>query len=383
MYILDGANYTTNLVINNGNVSIFGPQANVAQAGSGDTLTCDFSGSNIQIVLNSLANFVSDSALRCTGNNSVSLSVNNLSGGDITQDTSGGTISILSQRLDCNLVCTGTGAISYITNEKTGTDTPGTGTITGIVADEGLAPIDADTVLSNIEGSSASPIGNTMSDILDAVFDDIQGDILYRGDTGWTFLASGDDGQILTTHGSGANPAWETPVTTETVITVVNVTSPVTELDFSSIGSYRTYLVEVSNVVCSTTCDVILQLDDGAGGWVTSSTYYSSSDFGDSGSNTGSWGSGPGSGINVFMDLHTITGLTAYSSFKLMGMNQSGVSPALTGTGFVPQSTAPLIWSNSIAGGLLNASNKTGFRLIPSTGNFTSGRVVVYGRDPI
>ncbi len=36
-----------------------------------------------------------------------------------------------------------------------------------------------------------------------------QGSILYRGTSGWTQLAPGTDGYVLTTNGTGANPTWE------------------------------------------------------------------------------------------------------------------------------------------------------------------------------
>lgn len=36
-----------------------------------------------------------------------------------------------------------------------------------------------------------------------------RGTILYRGASGWAALAVGTDGQVLTTHGAGADPTWE------------------------------------------------------------------------------------------------------------------------------------------------------------------------------
>lgn len=35
-----------------------------------------------------------------------------------------------------------------------------------------------------------------------------QGDVLYNTGTGWAILAPGADGEVLTTHGSGADPTW-------------------------------------------------------------------------------------------------------------------------------------------------------------------------------
>lgn len=49
----------------------------------------------------------------------------------------------------------------------------------------------------------------SLSSMLDAVFSSTQGSILYRGASAWAALGPGTDGQVLTTGGSGANPAWE------------------------------------------------------------------------------------------------------------------------------------------------------------------------------
>jgi hypothetical protein len=48
----------------------------------------------------------------------------------------------------------------------------------------------------------------TLSDVLDLVGSAAQGDILYRGASGWTRLPAGTAGQLLQTGGAGANPSW-------------------------------------------------------------------------------------------------------------------------------------------------------------------------------
>lgn len=77
-------------------------------------------------------------------------------------------------------------------------------TLTGTVS---LAPITSHTVLANITGGSAAPIPNTPTSILDLI-GATQGDILYRNASNWTVLAPGSNGQILTSGGPSANPAW-------------------------------------------------------------------------------------------------------------------------------------------------------------------------------
>lgn len=48
----------------------------------------------------------------------------------------------------------------------------------------------------------------SLSEILDFVTSAVQGDILYRGASGWTRLGAGTSGQFLKTQGAGANPLW-------------------------------------------------------------------------------------------------------------------------------------------------------------------------------
>lgn len=72
----------------------------------------------------------------------------------------------------------------------------------------GLVAIADGDVLANISGGSAVPIGNTLSAVLDAVLGTTQGDVIYRGAAGWAALGPGTSGNVLTTGGAGADPAW-------------------------------------------------------------------------------------------------------------------------------------------------------------------------------
>lgn len=49
------------------------------------------------------------------------------------------------------------------------------------------------------------------SDVLDMIGSEAHGDILYRDSAAWSLLPAGTDGNVLTTHGAGADPTWETP----------------------------------------------------------------------------------------------------------------------------------------------------------------------------
>lgn len=48
----------------------------------------------------------------------------------------------------------------------------------------------------------------TLTDVLDLVGSAAQGDILYRGASGWSRLGAGTSGLYLQTQGAGANPQW-------------------------------------------------------------------------------------------------------------------------------------------------------------------------------
>lgn len=87
----------------------------------------------------------------------------------------------------------------------------GTGLTGGPITSSGtlsLAPIASLDLLSNITGGSAAPIPNTVTATIDAALGSVQGDILYRSASAWTVLAPGTSGQVLTTGGAAANPAW-------------------------------------------------------------------------------------------------------------------------------------------------------------------------------
>lgn len=50
--------------------------------------------------------------------------------------------------------------------------------------------------------------GQSLSALLDSSFGSTRGSILYRGASGWTPLAPGSAGQVLTSAGAGADVAW-------------------------------------------------------------------------------------------------------------------------------------------------------------------------------
>lgn len=65
---------------------------------------------------------------------------------------------------------------------------------------------------SRILGRKTAAAGDveecTLSEVLDMVGSAAQGDILYRGASGWTRLGAGTNGHFLKTQGAGADPVW-------------------------------------------------------------------------------------------------------------------------------------------------------------------------------
>lgn len=89
----------------------------------------------------------------------------------------------------------------------------------GITAAQALTIIQqfvADHVLHAGSGIGITPTGNladspTIAADVQAILDQItnvRGSVLYRGVAGWAALAPGSAGDVLTTNGAGADPAW-------------------------------------------------------------------------------------------------------------------------------------------------------------------------------
>jgi hypothetical protein len=63
-------------------------------------------------------------------------------------------------------------------------------------------------IIARKSAGAGDPEECTLSDILDFIGSAAQGDLLYRGATGWARLAAGTSGLVLTTQGASANPVW-------------------------------------------------------------------------------------------------------------------------------------------------------------------------------
>lgn len=89
----------------------------------------------------------------------------------------------------------------------------------------------------------------TLSQLLDWVGSAAQGDILYRGSTGWAKLAAGTSGQVLQTQGAGANPQWVTPASGMTLLSTLTTTSGTTQTASGlALTNYKALYISVNNV---------------------------------------------------------------------------------------------------------------------------------------
>lgn len=75
-------------------------------------------------------------------------------------------------------------------------------------------------VLGRKTSGAGDPEECSLSDILDFIGGATQGDILYRGASGWSRLGAGTSGYFLQTQGASANPAWAAGgVSLDTILT--------------------------------------------------------------------------------------------------------------------------------------------------------------------
>lgn len=68
---------------------------------------------------------------------------------------------------------------------------------------------DADNITSG--SLPAAQMSTNLSAALDSALGSTQGSVLYRGASGWSALAPGTNGYVLSTNGPGANPSWVAP----------------------------------------------------------------------------------------------------------------------------------------------------------------------------
>lgn len=200
----------------------------------------------------------------------------------------------------------------------------------------------------------------SLSDMLDWI-DDTHGAVLYRDSAGWAALAPGTDGDVLTTHGSGADPTWETPSAGGggpwTQVASTTIGAAVAQVDVTNLGGYSDLMVIGRALTASSAGFRIVQasVNNGSTFYSASGDYRGISSTGVE-SNTSDWG-GNGASLTgatsfVLHILHNITG-----SIK---------------TGFV-QGNPPILF-------VASTNVVDALRIKNTAGNLTGGTITVLGR---
>ncbi|MFM9850143.1 MAG: hypothetical protein ACKVP3_23675 [Hyphomicrobiaceae bacterium] len=115
--------------------------------------------------------------------------------------------------LDSTLEFTGSASIRRAA--LTGDVTASAGSNSTTIANDAVtyAKMQNISATSRILGRKTSGAGDTeectLSEVLDFIGSAAQGDILYRGSSGWARLGAGTSGQFLKTNGAAANPQWD------------------------------------------------------------------------------------------------------------------------------------------------------------------------------
>jgi hypothetical protein len=143
---------------------------------------------------------------------------------------------------------TGSGGIQ--TSAFTGDVTKSAGGTSTTIANDAVtyAKLQNVSATSRVLGRKGAGAGDaeecSLSEILDFVGSAAQGDILYRGASGWERLGAGTSGRFLRTNGAAANPSWnavpvETAVITSSYTDSTGTLGNVTGMSFSLAANER------------------------------------------------------------------------------------------------------------------------------------------------
>lgn len=192
---------------------IFGEIASGINAGitqlTGDVTTASGGGSQAATIANGAVTYAKmqdvSAASKLLGRGAAS------GAGDVQEVTLGSGLSMTGTTLSAT--ASGSG-IDQLTGDVTAG--PGSGSQAATIAADAvtnakLANMAASLIKARKTGSTGDPEDCTLSEVLDLIGSAAQGDVLYRGSSGWARLGAGTAGQFLKTQGAGANPAWAAP----------------------------------------------------------------------------------------------------------------------------------------------------------------------------
>lgn len=235
--------------------------------------------------------------------------------------------------------------------------------------------------------ASGNIIAATITQIIDLITGTAaQGDVLFRGASAWSRLAAGTAGQVLTTAGAGADPSWAN--SGGLVLLDTKVASSSASLNFTTgiNNTYNSYIFEIddlkpsvdaTNMLVRTSTDGGVSYDSGASDYSFTNTTMENGNtvtgFGNNAANsitiTG--------GVNAFGNAagETICGqIRLYSPSN--SVNRKKLTWDIIGTSSA--ATAGEIHING--GGARKATaDVDALQILPSSGNWVSGTVRLYG----
>lgn len=196
--------------------------------------------------------------------------------------------------------------------------------------------------------------------------------------------AAGTAGQVLTSAGPGAAPAWSTlGASALTLVSSVTATNGASSIDLTSgfTSAYNVYMLVGSGLVCTAnqgSVDVTVNID---GSWLSAGyAYYASalsSNLGDFGGNSNSgskfifssdWGGGSSSGtLDFVMYIYNPANTSLWKNFSWEG----------TVISYSAGSNYPVSFRGG--GSQKNAAALTGVRITPGTRTMVSGVMRLYG----
>lgn len=121
----------------------------------------------------------------------------------------------------------------------------------------------SDTTLSRSAAGVLAVEGN----LVPSPASQAQGDVLYRGASGWERLAAGTSGQFLKTQGAGANPVWDT--VSAGGMTLLGTISPTSGTEAGLTGltltGYKMLVLVFENIVQTNAANIQCRISSTAG----------------------------------------------------------------------------------------------------------------------
>ena len=206
----------------------------------------------------------------------------------------------------------------------------------------------------------------TMTEVLDLI-DDTHGAVLYRDADDWVAWAPGSDGDVLTTHGAGADPTWESAAAASGGFTAYNVATAGDAFIDVPLDTDDGYAYEIIiNGAPSANATFLMRLssDNGA-------TFYSgASDYKSQGS---------GAASSCTLSIAVGSGRSMMNHLILSGMNVVATSRFyLNGTHHgVNSAGSPSTGAIGASPNLIGLLNYNAFRVLCNAGNMNAVTVYV------